>query len=394
MRHSSSKQSKTLLLVLMLLVVFCPLAIDIYLPAFVVMAEQMAVSQAQLQQSVAVFMLTVGLGQLAAGPLADKIGRRPVAIGGAVLYGVSALAGAWAPSFEWLLVARAFQGLGACATFVAAFAIVRDVFGPARSGQMLTYLNGIVCFIPALAPILGAWLTVQFSWQSNFVFMALWAVIGITATLILYRETRPADSHYQGHLLDLRRFVPIIRSPIFTFNAAIAMITMSSILMFVTAAPGWIMQHLGHDIGTFTFWFTVNGALSVLACFIAPQFIKRSSRKALLWGLSLLLVSAGSLVLLRHSSAIAALMFPMFVCAMGYALILGSAAGAALAPFAKQAGTASALVGVMQMSGAGVLVLLSQQLQLAAPVAIALHIAALLPFWLVLLSKRGRLLHK
>ncbi|TMP26928.1 Bcr/CflA family drug resistance efflux transporter, partial [Pseudoalteromonas rubra] len=81
---------------------------------------------------------------------------------------------------------------------------------------MLTYLNGIVCFIPALAPILGAWLTVQFSWQSNFVFMALWAVIGITATLMLYHETRPADSHYQGHLLDLRRFMPIIRSPIFT----------------------------------------------------------------------------------------------------------------------------------------------------------------------------------
>ena len=377
----------------MLLVVFCPLAIDIYLPAFVVMAEAFAVSQQHLQQTVAVFMLSVGLGQLIAGPLADKIGRKPVALLGIAIYAGAAIAGALATSFEWLIAARAVQGLGACATFVAAFAIVRDVFGPTRSGQMLTYLNGVVCFIPALAPILGAWLTLTFSWQSNFVFMALWAIIGAAATYFYYRETRPADSHYQGHLFDFRRFLPIISNQIFVFNASIAMLTMGSILMFVTTAPGWIIEHLGLGIETFTMWFAINGAISVIACFIAPQIIKRSSRVALILGLTLMLVCAVVLILGRNLASAGALMLPMFICALGYALILGSAAGAALAPFAKQAGTASALIGVMQMSGAGVLVLITQSLPFTAPVLIAIHILMLLPFWLILFTSKGQKLH-
>ncbi|WP_462158800.1 multidrug effflux MFS transporter [Pseudoalteromonas sp. GB56] len=379
--------------VLMLLVVFCPLAIDIYLPAFVVMAQQLEVSQQNLQQTVAIFMLTVGLGQLIAGPLADKIGRKPVALLGIALYAIAAAAGAIATSFEWLLVARALQGLGACATFVAAFAIVRDVFGPSRSGQILTYLNGVVCFIPALAPILGAWLTVSFSWQSNFVFMVLWAFIGACATYFFYKETRPEDSQYQGHLFDIRRFVPIVRNPVFMFNASISMLTMGSILMFVTTAPGWIIEHLGLGIESFTMWFTINGVISVVACFVAPQLIKRSSRIALFLGLTLMMLCALALVLGRDNPSAGALMFPMFVGALGYSLILGSAAGAALAPFAKQAGTASALIGVMQMSGAGVLVLMTQSLPLSSPELIALHIAMLIPFWLLLLTPKGQLLH-
>ncbi|MFY8275348.1 multidrug effflux MFS transporter [Pseudoalteromonas sp. SSDWG2] len=388
-----TSQSKTLLAMLMLLVVFCPLAIDIYLPAFVVMAQEFNVSQQHLQQTVAVFMLSVGLGQLIAGPLADKIGRKPVALFGISIYALAAIACAFATSLPWLLAARALQGLGACATFVAAFAIVRDVFGPKRSGQMLTYLNGIVCFIPALAPILGAWLTLTFNWQSNFVFMVLWAVIGAIVTFFFYRETRPQDSHYQGHLFDLRRFVPILRNPTFVFNASIAMLTMSSILMFVTTAPGWIIEHLNRGIESFTVWFAINGAISVIACFVAPQLIKRSSRVALLFGLTLLIGSAVALVLGKDSQDPGALMYPMFVCALGYALILGSAAGAALAPFAKQAGTASALIGVMQMSGAGALVLITQNLPFATPVLIALHIAMLIPLWLLLLTPKGQTLH-
>ena len=387
------KPSKGLIGILILLVVFCPLAIDIYLPAFVVMAKSLNLTQQELQQTVAIFMLTVGLGQLVAGPLTDKLGRRPVAIAGAAIYGIGALFGALSESFVSLMLWRAVQGLGACATFVVTFAIVRDVFGPKKSGQMLTYLNGVVCFIPALAPILGAWLTVQFNWQSNFVFMLLWALVGLCVCVLFLPETRPSDSQYSGHLLDLRRFKPMLTSSVFTFNGAITMVTMSSILMFVTATPGWIIEHLGHDIQTFTFWFTINGVLSIIASFTAPLLIKRSSRLALRLGLTILVSCACLLWFLADSRAVGALMFPMFICAAGYALSLGSAAGAALAPFSKQAGTASALVGVMQMSGAGVLVLITQNLGLSAPQLIALHLFALVPFWLTLLSPKAKALH-
>jgi DHA1 family bicyclomycin/chloramphenicol resistance-like MFS transporter len=369
------------------------MAIDIYLPAFPTIATQFNVTEQQVQQTVAIFMLTVGLGQLIAGPLADKFGRKPVAVVGVSLYAGSALLAYMAPSFVVLMFARALQGLGACATFVVAFAIVRDKYGSERSGQMITYLNGIVCFIPALAPILGAWLTVQFGWRMNFMFLTLFALAGLVITLTLFRETRPADSHYQGHILDLRRFVPILKTPIFLFNSLLCMVAMSAILVYVTLAPGWIITHLGGSVADFTFWFTLNAVLSIVASFITPIYIKRNSQKALRVGVTVLVASGILMIALSHIESAIALMLPILIAALGFALSLGSAAGMALSRFPKQAGTASALIGAMQMSGASVLVFLTQYLGLSTPWLIAFHLLLLAPLWLILMSKKAHTLH-
>ena len=366
--------------ILALLVIFCPLAIDIYLPAFPTIAEQFQVGEKQVQQTVAIFMLTVGLGQLIAGPLADKFGRKPVALIGIILYAIASLAAFYAANFNAMLLARAVQGLGACATFVVAFAIVRDRFGSERSAQMITYLNGIVCFIPALAPILGAWLTVQFGWRMNFLFLAGFAFLALLVTLLMFKETRPSDSVYHGHILDLRRFIPIISTPLFLFNSLICMVAMSAILVFVTLAPGWIITKLGGSVGSFTFWFTVNAVLSIVASFITPIYIKRQPKRALKLGLLMLVFSGVLMLSLSHIETPLALMAPMFIAAFGFALTLGSAAGRALSLFPKQAGTASALIGVMQMSGASLLVFITQSLNLTTPLLIGVHFLLLVPF--------------
>lgn len=386
--QSRQHKNLSLLFILGLLVIFSPLAIDIYLPAFPTIAEQFSASEKQIQQTVAIFMLTVGLGQLIAGPLADKFGRKPVAITGVTIYGLAAFGAYLAPDFASLMIARALQGLGACATFVVAFAIVRDRFGSERSGQIITYLNGIVCFIPALAPILGAWLTVQFGWRMNFLFMAVFALIGLFITLLMYKETRPADSVYSGHILDLRRFMPIISTPLFLFHSLICLVTMSAILVFVTLAPGWLITELGGSVTDFTFWFTCNAVLSIVASFIMPLYIKRQPKRALKAGL-LLLVIAGALMLAFSQQRTAlALMFPMFIAAFGFALTLGSSAGRALSLFPKQAGTASALIGLMQMSGASLLVFITQLLNLTTPVLIGVHFLILIPFTYLLFKHK------
>ena len=393
MQTQPAKPNMTLLLILALLVIFCPMAIDIYLPAFPTIAEQFAVTEQQVQQTVAIFMLTVGLGQLIAGPLADRFGRKPVAVVGISLYASSALLAYYSPSFEILLIARAFQGFGACATFVVAFAIVRDKYGSERSGQMITYLNGIVCFIPAMAPILGAWLTVQFGWRMNFMFLTAFAIVGLVVTLFFFRETRPADSHYQGHILDLRRFTPIIKTPVFLFNSLICMVSMSAILVYVTLAPGWLITHLGGTVADFTFWFTLNAVISIVASFILPTYIKRNSQRALRVGVSVLVFSGILMLALSHIETAFALMLPILIAALGFALSLGSAAGMSLSSFPKQAGTASALLGAMQMSGASILVVLTQYLGLSTPWLIAFHLLLLVPLWLILMSKKAHTLH-
>lgn len=388
----TAPNSKALIFILALLVIFCPLGIDLYLPAFVDMQTSLQVSENKIQQTVSIYMLAVGLGQLIAGPLADKYGRKPIALIGISLFAIGAVMASLVSTWSLMMVARVLQGLGACATFVSAFAIVRDSFGHKGSGQMITYLNGIVCFIPALAPILGAWLTIEFGWQSNFSFLSGFALVGLLLVILLYKETRPEDTHYSGHILDLRRFTPMLNNSTFVYNAMLTMLGMAAMLVFVISAPGWIMAKMGGSVSDFTFWFTGNAILSIAASFIAPHFIKRNSQKSLTFGLSIFCMS-GAVLLLLPQTDVAHFVLPMYLASIGFAFTIGAAAGKALSGFAKQAGTASALIGVLQMSGAGLLATMSQPLALEAPTQLAMHLLLALPFLVLLVTKYRHQLH-
>ncbi|UNU89128.1 multidrug effflux MFS transporter [Aeromonas dhakensis] len=380
-----------LILLLVLLVLFSPLAIDIYLPAIPQMAEQLGAEVILMQGTITWFLFSMGLGQLLVGPLADRYGRKPIALGGVLLYGLSALGAGFAASLGELMLARVLQGLGACATSVAAFSVVRDSYGPKKSGQMISYLNGAICFIPALAPLLGGWLTAKAGWSANFWFMAGYAAI--VGSWLLWRmpETRPEETRSGGPLISWSRYSPVLRSPSFLFNASLCMLAMAVILAYVTAAPVQLMVRLGLDMSGFSYWFAANAALNILACFLAPRFIARvGPRRTLRIGLLVLLLSAISLSLSMHIDHPLAMMGPVFLSSIGFAMILGSAAGMALAPFGHCAGTAAALLGLFQMSGSGALVGFIGALMHDPLNQLALHMWLLLPPLLVLMTRQGR----
>ncbi|WP_323939098.1 multidrug effflux MFS transporter [Aeromonas hydrophila] len=380
-----------LILLLVLLVLFSPLAIDIYLPAIPQMAEQLGAEVTLMQGTITWFLFSMGLGQLLVGPLADRYGRKPIALGGVLLYGLSALGAGFAASLGELMLARVLQGLGACATSVAAFSVVRDSYGPKKSGQMISYLNGAICFIPALAPLLGGWLTAKAGWSANFWFMAGYAVI--VGSWLLWRmpETRPEETRSGGPLISWSRYSPVLRSPSFLFNATLCMLAMAVILAYVTAAPVQLMVRLGLDMSGFSYWFAANAALNILACFLAPRFIaKVGPRRTLRIGLLVLLLSAIALTLAMHIEHPLAMMGPVFLSSIGFAMILGAAAGMALAPFGHCAGTAAALLGLFQMSGSGALVGFIGVLMHDPLSQLALHMWLLLPPLVVLMTRQGR----
>ncbi|MDM5152319.1 multidrug effflux MFS transporter [bacterium 19CA06SA08-2] len=380
-----------LILLLVLLVLFSPLAIDIYLPAIPQMAEQLGAEVTLMQGTITWFLFSMGLGQLLVGPLADRYGRKPIALGGVLLYGLSALAAGFAASLGELMLARVLQGFGACATSVAAFSVVRDSYGPKKSGQMISYLNGAICFIPALAPLMGGWLTAKAGWSANFWFMAGYAAI--VGSWLLWRmpETRPGETSSSGPLISWSRYSPVLRSPSFLFNACLCMLAMAVILAYVTAAPVQLMVKLGLDMSGFSYWFTANAALNILACFLAPRFIARvGPRRTLRIGLLVITLSAMALTLVQHIDHPLAMMGPVFFSSIGFAMVLGAAAGMALAPFGHCAGTAAALLGLFQMSGSGALVGITGWLMPDPLNQLALHMWLLLPPLLLLLTRQGR----
>ncbi|MGI2883199.1 multidrug effflux MFS transporter [Vibrio furnissii] len=381
------------MVLLTLLVLFSPLAIDIYLPALPQIAQTFHVEHALAQDTITWFLFAMGVGQLFAGPLADKLGRRTVALGGISIYAVSALLAWSAQSIEWMLTARLLQGFGACATSVAAFATVRDIFGPQRSGKMISYLNGAICFIPALAPILGSWLTQQFGWRANFSFMAGFAVTVGLLLLVRMQETNPVTE--KQAVFKLSRYWSVLKTPSFLFHASLCLLAMAVILAYVTSAPVVLMEHLGLTMNQFTFWFGINAVVNIVACMTAPRIMDRfGTHTTLVMGISALLVAGITMVMLADVATAFAFMLPIFVSSIGFAWILGAAAGKALAPFGDKAGTAAALLGLFQMSGSGLVVGTLQRLHLEPQMLIALHMWLIAPALIILFSKAGRAWHQ
>jgi DHA1 family bicyclomycin/chloramphenicol resistance-like MFS transporter len=389
----SSVQSKQQMILLTLLVLFSPLAIDIYLPALPQISQAFHVEHALAQDTITWFLFAMGVGQLFAGPLADKLGRRTVALAGVSIYILSALLAWGAQSIEWMLMSRLLQGLGACATSVAAFATVRDIFGPERSGKMISYLNGAICFIPALAPILGSWLTQQFGWRSNFSFMAGFGVFVGFWLLIRMKETNPSTE--KQAVFKLSRYWSVLKVPSFLFHASLCMLAMAVILAYVTSAPVVLMENLGLTMNEFTFWFGINAVVNIAACLSAPKLMdKWGTHKILFSGIVMLLVAGGLMVGMKSQGTALAFMLPIFFSSVGFAWILGSAAGKALAPFGDKAGTAAALLGLFQMSGAGLVVGTLQRLELEPQMMIALQMWIVAPALIILLSKAGKEWHR
>jgi len=360
------------------MVVLSPLAIDIYLPSMPTMAAEFSVSASEVQSTLVLFLFAMGVGQIIIGPLADRYGRRPIAMGGILLYIASSILAAVAMEFHWLQIARVLQGLAACSTSIVVFSAVRDCFTPKESARYYSYLNGVICVIPALAPTLGGLLALQFGWRSTFVFMMLYAVVMMI--LVGYRlpETRPANTVTTGPLYRWSRYKPVIIEPHFLFYAFSCMAGMAAILSYVSYAPVWIIETLGMSELTFSGLFGLNAAVNIIACFAAPMVITRlGNRPTVMLALSTMLVSAIMQVLLQQWGpatglpAALSFMLPMMLLCIGFALLLGPATSMALAAFGERAGTATAILGFIQMSGASVLTGLVQQTDLTAPYAVA-----------------------
>ncbi|GAL23499.1 multidrug resistance transporter Bcr/CflA family [Vibrio maritimus] len=385
--------SKVQVAALVMLVFFSPLAIDIYLPALTQISSSFDVAHTRAQDTITWFLIAMGVGQLFAGPLADKLGRRTVALGGIAIYGMSACLAWAAQSIEWMLAARLLQGLGACATSVAAFATVRDMYGPERSGKMISYLNGAICFIPALAPILGSYLTQQFGWRANFSFMAVFALMVGGIVLLNMRETNPAQSGEKYFALS--RYTQVLSTPTFLFHAMLCLLAMGVILAYVTSAPVVLMEQMGLSMNAFTFWFGLNAVFNIAACMLAPKIMdKVGTHKTLQLGIVTLLAAGAAMVWGAKFYTPASFMVPVILSSIGFALILGAAAGKALAPFGDKAGTAAALLGLFQMSGAGLLVGIMQRMGLEAPYMIALQMWLVLPALIILKTKVGKGWHQ
>ncbi|MBM7071504.1 multidrug effflux MFS transporter [Shewanella sp. 202IG2-18] len=371
----------SLILFLVLMATLSPFATDIFIPALPIIAKSMSTSVDEMHWTITIYLFSLGVGQLFLGPLADRIGRRPVILTGLLIYLCCSTALFLITHFESHLVFRFFQGLGSCALGVCTFACIRDSFDPKESSHIFNYLVSIRCLSPAFAPTLGHFLSVHFGWHSTFAFLAILCGLTLFFAYFFLQETRPSNTIKYSQILPLKQYVNIAKSPIFLFNAIVLTLSMAMIFSYISSSPVWLMQHLGLSQETFTFWFSLNGAINIFTNLFLPKILlKRIKPKRLVSVGMVMMILAGVIlaVLSKHESPIS-YMLPVIIGTTGFAILVGVCFAQALHPYPEKAGTASALLSFCQVAIGAVLVMILHLLNLNAISQLLVITSAFIP---------------
>ncbi|MGK3600951.1 MFS transporter [Klebsiella variicola] len=344
------------------LVLLYPSGIDMYLVGLPRIAQDLGASEALLHIAFSVYLAGMASAMLFAGRIADRSGRKPVAIVGAVIFVVASLLCAQAHASSHFLVGRFIQGIGAGSCYVVAFAILRDTLDDRRRAKVLSLLNGITCIIPVLAPVLGHLIMLKYPWQSLFYTMTgMGVMVGLLSVFIL-RETRPtappqtATPQHGGSESLLNRF--------FLSRILITTLSVTAILTYVNVSPVLMMEEMGFDRGTYSMAMALMAMISMAVSFSTPFALSLFTPRTLMLTSQVLFLAAGLALSLATRQTLTLIGLGM-ICA-GFSVGFGVAMSQALGPFTLRAGVASSVLGIAQVCGSSLWIWLAAIIGLSA----------------------------
>ncbi|TNH42211.1 multidrug effflux MFS transporter [Photorhabdus luminescens] len=359
------------ILLLLSLALFGPLGVDVFLPTVPAIAEDFKVNNEVIQSTISLFLLIMGLGQLVAGPLVDKFGRRPVALTGITLYIIGSVIAALSTFPEIFIAARVIQGCAVCCTSVVCISGVRDRLNGDEAAKAYGFINGTLNIVPALAPLLGGILAEMFNWRAPFWFLTCYSIIALLIIATWLPETRPANTKpIRG--LPLKQYFQILSNAQFMHFALVNAGVMGIVVTYVSFAPTVLMIEGHVSPLAFSLIFGGNGFWTMIAFLTATKIIPRIGRPSCLL-LGAILMALASLALFSGihllpnavSSHWLSYMLPVSLACTGMAFVMGPATSYALEPYSDEAGVASALIGFVQMAIGSALSLIAMVLPFA-----------------------------
>jgi MFS transporter, DHA1 family, multidrug resistance protein len=344
---------KTLRLTLVLgaLAALGPLSIDMYLPSFPSVARSLGTSVAAVQLTLATYLAGLAVGQLAYGPLSDRLGRRPPLLGGLALYVLAAAACAAAPSLAVLAGARLAQALGGCAGIVISRAAVRDRFDLTDSARVYSSLMLVMGAAPILAPLVGGQVLRVAGWRAVFVLLAALGCALAALVAVGLPESLPASARRREGPGDvLRSFAVAFRHASFVRLSLASGAIQAAMFAYISGSPFVFIELFGVPPERFGLIFGSNAAgliaASQLNRFVAPRI---GVARTLRIGVGVALAAYASLwIAVRTGGGLALVLPPLFVGIASVGVVLPSGTAAAMAYFGESAGSASAVLGVLQ----------------------------------------------
>lgn len=343
-------------------VAFGSLSVSIYVPSMPAIAEQLGSSLASVQATLSLFLMGFAVAQLFYGPISDRYGRRPVILTGLCIYVLASIACAFAPNIEMLQLARFIQGVGACSGPVIARAVVRDHYPPTDAAKVFSMIGTAVALAPALGPIIGGQMQVHFGWRSIFIVLAVFGSLIVAICWIKLKETirEPVMDALQPRRL-VQIYASLLGHGFYMGNVLVSSLLFAGLFCYTTLSPFLFIQELGirPDVFGGLMIFTVGSY--ALGSFSAGRLIGRlDARRLVVLGITISLVGAVLLFAFSNKLSLAAVIGPMMLFLLGFGLSLPPSSATALQPFPRVAGSASALMGFLQMAVGGIASLVIQ----------------------------------
>jgi DHA1 family bicyclomycin/chloramphenicol resistance-like MFS transporter len=333
------------------LTALAPLSIDLYLPALPELTRDFDASASEVQLTLTACLVGLALGQMIAGPLSDRLGRRTPLLVGLAAYSAASLACAFAEAI-WVLVAfRLVQGLAGAAGIVIARAIVRDLRSGAAAARVFSYLMLVAGMAPILAPILGSQLLRVTSWNGLFVTLAIVGVALLLAVAAGLDETLPASRRRTGSWRETARtFADLLRDRVFLGYALVMGFAFGALFAYIAGSPFVIQDIYRLSPQQFGGVFALNAVGLVVCGQVNGVLVGRVAPMRLL-AFGVAVSATAGLVLVAvvlGGIGLAGILPCLFAVVSSLGFVLPNATALALTEYPHVAGSASALLGVLQ----------------------------------------------
>ena len=345
-------------LVLGTLEAFGPLSMDLYLPQLPELARSLDTTDSLTQVTMSVCMIGLGLGQLIAGPMSDRYGRKRPLVAGVILFTLLSVVCALAPTIEVLLVARFFQGLAGAAGVVISMAVARDLFEGIELSRMLSLLALVTSLTPIIAPVIGGQLARFMDWRGIFFVLA-----GIGAALVFVAIFGLRETLYEGRFTGgivrttASHIGAVTRDPLFMAFLAASCLGGIAFFSYLSMSSFVLQDEFGLSPQLFSFVFAMNALAQLGGAQLSRFFVTRlGTAKMYLTGQFAGSLAAVVLVAATLMGAPAIAFIALLAIYLGAAGLGGpNGTSIALSEHGSRAGTASALLG-MGMFTAGAVV--------------------------------------
>ncbi|MCW5652414.1 multidrug effflux MFS transporter [Hydrogenophaga sp.] len=342
-------------LVLGLLSAIGPFAIDMYLPALPAIGHSLGADVGAVQLTLTAFFLAIGAGQLLYGPVSDMVGRKPPLYVGLCLFTLASIGCALASDVQTLVAMRFLQGLGAAAGMAIPRAVVRDLHTGTEAARLMSLLMLVFSVSPILAPLLGSGVIALTGWRGVFWVVALAALAGLLLVRLALRETRPEAERVQSSLGSAARaYATLLRDGHYLGLVGIGSTALAGFFVYVAGSSFVFINHYGLTPQQYSLAFSFNAVAFIgMAQFTAPlgrrfgmvPLVKAASTASGVFMAALLAYY------LAGGDRMAVLIGLFFVSSGFLGLVIPTSSVLALERHGAIAGTASALMGTLQMLG-------------------------------------------